>query len=104
MSHELSNKERTFPCTLAVSETMRQNYARRSRTDFIHDGVWMAKWYECLVIVVVCGSIPGMAIGFFFLKAIENCFLLTVVSYEFRWYNKINLEAQFLIVKITEYK
>ena len=33
-SHGLLDKERTFPCTRAVSEGMRQNCTRRLRTDY----------------------------------------------------------------------
>ena len=33
-SHELLDKERTFPCARAVAEAMRWNWTRRLRTDF----------------------------------------------------------------------
>ena len=33
-SHELLDKERTFPCTRAVSEAMRRNCTRHLRTDY----------------------------------------------------------------------
>ena len=38
MSHELLDKERTFPCARAVSEAKRRNCTKRLGTDFIIKG------------------------------------------------------------------
>ena len=45
-SHELLEKERTFPCTSAISEAMRQNCTRRLRTNYNDYGV-IFMCYKC---------------------------------------------------------
>ena len=61
----------------------------------------MAEWskahlLESLVVVVFRGSSPGMTISFLFLKAIEQFSSTKFVC------DKIDLKAQFFIVKIKE--
>ena len=60
-----------------------------------------ANHFQCFVIVVVCGSSPEMTIWFFFLKSSWKSYFADWLQFKANFVGyKINLKAQFLIVKI----